>query len=179
MCTQTPSFCLKCFVVLIHFHYIIATILLCALTFLLFFVVSCIDYINHLQYTSGFILVECIYCCVHAAFYCIREFSPRIQFLFQSFHFVDGQVGFLASLHLAYNYCCLLFNNKMYVEAKLLKSGKFSKESPKFLLVCSNWTYILLGRHSGFVRGVAVCNSGSVKLFCFYVFTVEECVEKG
>ena len=39
---------------------------------------SCIDYINPLQYT---ILVECIYCCVHAAFYCIGTFSPRKQFL--------------------------------------------------------------------------------------------------
>ena len=101
MCTHILPFCL---VVLIHFHYIIATILLCALTFLLFLVVSCIDYINHLQYTSGFILVECIYCCVHAAFYCITEFSPRKQFLFveESFHFVNRQVGCWASLHLAY-----------------------------------------------------------------------------
>ena len=31
-------------------------------------------------------------------------------------------------------------SNKMYVEAKLLKSGKLSQESPKFLVVCSNYS---------------------------------------
>ena len=77
MCTQMHS------VLLIHFHYYCHHFIVCP--HLPTLVISCIDYINHLQYTSGFILVEYIYCCVHAAFYCIRKFSPCKLFLWCSY----------------------------------------------------------------------------------------------
>ena len=53
MCAHTHSLFTLLVCCTLHFHYNIATILLCALAFLLFLVISRIDYINHLQYTSG------------------------------------------------------------------------------------------------------------------------------
>ena len=95
------------------------------------------------------ILVECIRCCVHAAFYCIREFSPRKQFLWscfacaRKFPFCEWSC-FQANLHLAY--CCLQQCYKMHVEKMLLQSGIFS--AANLLTIFIYWNAKII--HTGF-----------------------------